>query len=495
MANLQVERNKLDNALLKIKDPKVRWRIVDLFLAVVESLNSRKFDVVILPARRMTCLYVLLLKAGLRPPIKGKIFSDRYLNQFGMYEELKGKKIAIVDDVVVTGNTVKRRKEHVLKNIQSNNHISINVAVISESLEGDVNQEYAELGVQPIRIAEKEVHKLAFELALCLLSGLVPFFTDFPVYDEIKVTNKELNSLLSMEDWSTIDVTPSALAFSDVRSLSLIPSEHLISSFAQSLKISSKFQIFKLRIFVQDDPFSPSFKVVPIVSPSNQLEVNFDEDWFETENQAKSIKDGASLYLLSYAFFEFLKKEISIIKAISEKTPFQLDANYGNLASVPNKFLQHTNGIEIKINEGSPIDIKPYADLPVESNTIFPNELTSSGVFVLGDDLVNPVIEQFKRWFPQDQPFGDKTVCLNDIASVFKGGATSIQASIIIDLLNDIGFAVPRPLNGSRAYRPGESFLKADLENMKPGVFGGKYAMRQNTIIWKNGNSKTLVID
>jgi hypothetical protein len=482
------QRSKLDNALARISAPDVRWRLVDLFVAATEALNSGEYDYVILPARRMTCLYVLLRSVGLKPPKKGQILSDRYLEQSSKSNLLNGKRVALVDDVVVTGKTLKNKRDFLLaENVQISGELTIDVAVMDEGYQPSDELKLSEFNypsVGRVVLPRNEVDSLACELAECLGTGLVPFFTDFPVSKETPTTSDVLSSLLSLEGWATINVTPSPLSFSGVRSLSLMPPEHEIDAFANDLGIKSGFQILKVRLFVRDDPFKPSFRLVPIVVPINNLAVTGD-GWVG--------KDGAALYYISWRFGEFLRKQIAGLP------DFEWDPTYEGLAAACLSELSPLN--ELTVTDKS-IVLEPLTGNETGSDSSC-NEIDSDSVrkiletlsrsrnSVLGDNVVEPFVMQFKKWFGENQTSDVKEKTLGAIANVFK--ITPSLASIAIDVLNDLGFAVSRPQGGTRVYRHGESFL-ALINDCPVGLLGGKYASRRETIVWNEDGSSTKIL-
>ena len=97
-----IDQANMEQAFSLLDNPEIGWKFIDLFVAATDWLNDGLVDYVVLPARRMTSLYVLLQSNGLQSPAKGKFISDRYLEQSSKFHLLSGKKIALVDDIYLS---------------------------------------------------------------------------------------------------------------------------------------------------------------------------------------------------------------------------------------------------------------------------------------------------------------------------------------------------------------------------------------------------------
>jgi hypothetical protein len=390
-----------------------------------------------------------------------------------MHHLVAGRRVVLIDDVLVSGETMRRHLAdlHELENPPA--EIRSSVAVISSDAVLD-RETVSELGVLPVEVPGDHVHQLASQLASCLGDGLIPFFTDFPVTTETTVSHDTLAAALGGTPWTVVDVTTAQLGLSGVRSISLLPPPEVVDRFAGSLGGEFGFKIIKFRLFVRDDPYEPRLRVVPIVVPDQLLGCDQLAD-----TQSGSLPNGAAVFLLSMRFLLFAMEELDLL------TEVQLDNMYDNLAA-----LTATQAVDAApLARFTPLAEPATSDesLP-DARISFPSELRDPGSFVIGDDLVDPLVEQCAQWFTVEHR---DPVSLAEVAAVL--GAEQAQASLVLDVLNDLGFLVPRPSEYGRVYRPGESFL-IDPGVATVGLLGGRYASRARTIEWTSeGYSQPLL--
>lgn len=101
--------------------------LYDFFLEIVTA----KYEIKILIARRCLVLYQLFLQIfyadNIDLEIYGKVYSDRFI--LGNYEELKGKSVLLVDDILIHGRKVDEIYSDIKKNMESFGEGSIDIWV------------------------------------------------------------------------------------------------------------------------------------------------------------------------------------------------------------------------------------------------------------------------------------------------------------------------------------------------------------------------------
>ena len=305
------------------------------------------------------------------------------------------------------------------------------------------------------------VHLLASELAESLAVGGIPLFTDFPVSVYETVERAALEEWLRLRsEWTIVDVTPGRLALTEIRNLTLLPPESFIQEFCADLGAEINFQILKLRMFIQENALRPTIRVVAIAVPDQAV---------------AGVDAVVANYEISVRFLDFCRRQLDV-----ESSLFGLDPSYEAIAvhpkPLPEELSFEPRGSETPLEIAQPI-------LTVEG-------LSRSGQFTLGDDIVKPIVKRFAEHFSRAGTKSTPPLLLQEIADSLR--STTQTASLVLDVLNDIGFAVPRTMGSDRVYRTGESYL--ELIESTPGQLGGSYALLPRTVRWSDeGLGEVLV--
>ena len=158
-------------------------------LGVHEPLLARVFrkaiesdaEVIVILARRAYVLYRIFVLAG-RLPADPRIVSQRAAERAP--EILAGTRVAVVDDTVREGNTIKKYLERFAQSSPAS------LAFYAMSSRYDINETVRDCDLQDVRSTftvernecdDDQVNDFAMNAALCILSAPVLYFADFPV--------------------------------------------------------------------------------------------------------------------------------------------------------------------------------------------------------------------------------------------------------------------------------------------------------------------------
>ena len=459
-------------ALASIADPNQRHTLIDTVADAVDAANNGTADIVLLAARRMTCIYALLRESGMKAPERGTIVSDRFIELMSP-GAWAGKTVRLLDDTTVTGRTLEER------------------AAIASRLVGDPALVDSRAAVDLTGVNDDQSFGLHQQFAMAFGEGLVPFFTDFPVSAETTVDVLSFDNLLASRDWRAIDVTNAVIAGSGARAYSLFPNAEMIASFQDSLGESAALvEIVKLRVYAFDDGPNVKVRIVPLVLTksltSDSLTAWLKSVSIEASGNGEQITQALGIvsFMLSRQFLTEFAARVNEQLGID----FVEDVDFAQL----------TLGSELDSIAGSDslptLEIlRTTEDAPtreaIQPVFTWPNGDESHNHYaILGDDVVIPGFEclkstQAKMGGRRDPGWEKDATTLMTIASA--GDMNLLTASLAIDVLNDLGYAVPAPLahDGQvfRGYRAGEAALRP-IDSFPAGPLGGKLAAFPETM-------------
>src|ERR1700739_2911137 len=113
---------RFDTALQAVEDQDLRRGIVELFAQARARAQAGEVDVVVLAARRLACVYQLLVDRGMEPLTSHcDVVSDRFLDVPGPWS---WRKVIVLDDSVVVGTTLLRIHGEISERIADDGRVS-----------------------------------------------------------------------------------------------------------------------------------------------------------------------------------------------------------------------------------------------------------------------------------------------------------------------------------------------------------------------------------
>lgn len=480
MSEVADELARLSWALARVEGLYERRSFVDSLLEARNRLDSGDLDVVVVAARRMTCLYSLFRSAGLRAPSRGEVTSDRFLTLRNL-DDWRGKRILLLDDTKITGYTLDKR----LATLRS--------CVPKAEISGGV---VLDLSVNPPRDARSVAEirqRLHLEFAAVFGENLIPYFTDFPTTTERELAPSGFSKLLEMPGWTCVDVTNRALARSRCRSFTLLPPDGLVARYCRSLGIpSSWLKVAKLRVISRDDGVDTAFRVIPIILtdpiPNDRLLELAGRVGLPTWGAGVAAElMGLVSYVLSVHFLEYAREAIRAAVGIDVDVDASIEqlvmgsdlrALLGSMGSGLEAWLSSSNLRDFETEFDGGIGLQ----LGEERVSEFASYL------ILGDDLVRPAFEIF---FNAEASGETRTYLPVDVGSR-RAKENLGSYSLALDVLNDLGFAVPefRSMGevSCRVFRNGEP-------NSWPtaGPLGGQLALLTETMeVVRSGDGSVM---
>lgn len=425
----------------------------------VECINRvfDEYDVAIFMARKAICFYKALVNNNEIKTHACEIYSSRVID-YNVLDKLKGKRIAIIDDVVVKGTSLR----HIM-DIFERKGLSAHVLVVAceSSFSNSLCQESGfDICDTFVTLEQDAIYAFAGLITEYIQASMCPFNIDQPIFLIRNFTETNIDKLLV--DYGAIDVTSclqqkyniqNKVIFFDISS-----SNNLTIPFA----FLPKNTIVKIRIMQKADKII----LIPFVfSPSLSIgELDKLYDFIQNHTTEVLIKTGNELIKRENKF-KLVNYILSELFAISffEKEGIQYDKDYFN------DIIQFSKPIHTQTSESWQ---------KVCINTLSTKAPTNYSKFQFNDviSICYSAIIQLK---PNGRYFNSANQLIKDIIiehttfsepieNFFKDA--SLLASSVIDVFIDRGIIVPTithtPGRILRAYKMGE-YSKLDKKKIE----------------------------
>jgi hypothetical protein len=262
----------LDLALAPITDAELRTGVVKLFDTIREWVREDDVDLVFLSARRLACLYQLLVEHGMEPITGCLVVSDRFLD---VTTKWQWSNVVVVDDSVVLGSTLHRLYRDLVSRTTPEGispKVRTAAIVVDQGQEARFLLEEVQLTVLHRR-SSREVEKFSTGVVQALFQAGIPFFSDFPATREVSASLSDWGKWLDDEQWFVADVTAPLLSGNGRFALVQIPKDQTVETVLRRLfpAVARLVENFKLRSYVHvangvpnDAPDVVSVRFVPI---------------------------------------------------------------------------------------------------------------------------------------------------------------------------------------------------------------------------------------
>lgn len=234
--------NKATEQFLQQFDSHMRTHII-AFAQHLTTL-SQKNDVIIFLARKAACMGDCFRSLKLSS-FHCVTTSSRVLDMNLAW--LRGKRVAIVDDMLISGTTINRA----LKKLSNNGITNVKVYVLSTD----------KSFFNPAVVNVEQPHlSLPNHLTICTCSNIVkaisatgrPYTIDYPLYRDIALYKKDFLRFRSLPGWITYDTTPLWLYKNNVLNLTIIPDCNKASAFLQKIGLICESEIIlKIRLYAR----------------------------------------------------------------------------------------------------------------------------------------------------------------------------------------------------------------------------------------------------
>lgn len=264
-------------ALEPISDRELRDALAATFRRAAELAMTRddhgRPTLVVLVSRRLTCVYDMLVAAGMSLFDAAEVVSDRVLDAESM--DLGGRRVILLDDSLVLGTTLVDLFDRVVQLVGRPELVTTLVACVDGERFNENFARHVGIAVGdsdlPLIRATKELEAFSYELASCLYRAGIPYFTDFPLVRQLRLERSFVEHVLRSEDWFAADVTPPAgFAGDQRRGYSLVPRSDTGRRIRARVPpaASQLAELLKVRLYCRDEGADHfDVRIVPIGIP------------------------------------------------------------------------------------------------------------------------------------------------------------------------------------------------------------------------------------
>lgn len=353
-------------------EPETRAQIIEFGKKI--SSPELKADVYLIMARKAICFVNLLLKFKLAS-LNGIIVSDRVLDTDLQW--LKGKTITIIDDALVSGTTIRKVIDK-LKTVIGQEKIKVYVLSVNSDwykcqesdmtvanpyemlvrtdVEGNVifdaegnPESYL---VKPLRYQTNEkCMRTCFEIVKALSNTPMPYDVDFPLYEDLHISEKKLNQLLN-SSWLSIKIA-SADYESDknikngktatettIHSISFFPPKETVIKLINMFGIKSLSSgSLKIRTYVRERKkehadFHVSFLPFTIINDLSNTEIDeiLTQMIRQSEVSFENIENIFSSYTSKFRLIQYLISAVLAREFFANNNLYKIDSLTGQLS-------------------------------------------------------------------------------------------------------------------------------------------------------------------
>ena len=464
-----------------------------------DDLQNSKADCFVILPRKAVCLVKSLLLAGLLP----KEFSNKpmyFSSNFTLNNStFVNKKIAIVDDVAITGVSIAEATNMLIDTygVKPQNIEIIILAANSDSFFLDFTDEKSKkslLNSNSLRKLNKtDCSELCSNIATVLCSMGIPYDCEFPNYNSITISSENYRELFSPLFWENFNVSNQFHQKSGINVITLIPVRSTNNEIYQKIGIDLHNWIhFKIRVFSKHiDQNMFEVRIVPMAI-IDEMQNSYICRLYETLiGKNFETKDILTKFRLLQFYFAFNLGELFWSKNNALKKPnLELTLLFGLFGTKQKEILsilssQTFNKDFYYHNDAIPEPIPNNAFNNSTEKSLFlsfePNNLFSKSIIQLYEDRQSFAKEYFlsKKNFRNLHssefaelkakslyPYSYNYFC-EMISNSSNYYDTNNLVSIFLDRATDLGFIVPTVYTNNeiicKAYRHGEG--SSDITN------------------------------
>ncbi len=230
----------------------------DLILRYKKDLEQifQDYQVVIFMARKAICFYKSLVISGfINKPKNCEIYSSRILT-YNIHNKFKDKKVVVVDDVMIKGQSLNKA----LEILHKNHNIKADVYIMARRKvkDDDILKNFNIIGTYA-EITNKDTLAFSKHIADFIESNMCPYNIDQPVYSLKDINKSKISNLI--ESHELIDISSELQSKHEIKSYVLkIPNDFFVYS-----PLKDYIELCKIRFLFGKYNDKPAFLVIPFV--------------------------------------------------------------------------------------------------------------------------------------------------------------------------------------------------------------------------------------
>lgn len=246
---------KLQQTLLGQFEPDIARQLI----AFGHSLAKLDADIIVFLARKSLRLYDILVRLG-AAPIEKCVVSDRVLDM--SLEPFRGKRVALIDDTLIVGTSLAKTKK-ILQ--EAGAKISTHVFCLDQKW---YCRDLIVPNHTTIELDDERVMTFCTGEVRAMSLVPLPYLVDFPLTHPFRLKLAETGALLSSTEWEALKLSTALQERHGVAAFTFFPSEALSAEFSRYLgpKVYECLDLVKVRVWARRSRDSWAVQAVPIVT-------------------------------------------------------------------------------------------------------------------------------------------------------------------------------------------------------------------------------------
>lgn len=221
------------------------------------NINSSQADIFVIMAHKAVLLYQILLEQGyIDKNAANKIVITNFALDFDS-RYLQGKRIAILDDIVISGTSIASTVQRLMSFGVVQDNIEIIAVAIDEkyfTMQFTTNDNANVLHCDCV-LSDASCIELSSMISKTFSCYGVPYDVDFPMYKIIGISVGNIRGLYNTAFWKLIDVSNSNQATNGVTAFTIIPEQSLIERLWRRIGIDvEECADVKIRMYLMHYP-------------------------------------------------------------------------------------------------------------------------------------------------------------------------------------------------------------------------------------------------
>lgn len=284
-----------------------------------KQINNSDADVFIVMAHKAICLFKVLQDQNYINIGNKTVISNLSLDF--ETESLKNKKVAIVDDIMISGTAVSSAVNKAILCGANENNISVIVLAVDTNYMRMqfTNKLHKNILICDKYLDDKNCIKLSSNLSNAFSYYGIPYDYDFPIYEGIKI-NINHNALFNNLFWTLFDISNDYQKAGEIDSYLVIPKKIFLNKFYKSIGVNFINSVnFKIKIHIKNYTNGNQECIITSLCLFNEIkksdiETLFDAFIPDSKNNNYSIKAKTRYiqYFLSHRLFLYFSETASL---------------------------------------------------------------------------------------------------------------------------------------------------------------------------------------
>lgn len=243
------------NVLLAQFEPDIARQLI----AFGEGLAKLEADVFIFVARKSIRLYDILTRLGILP-IEACVVSDRVLDM--CLDPLRGKRVVLIDDTLIVGTSLAKAK---IQLERAGATVTTHVFCLNQAWHVP---EILVPDFSGVELANDRVMTFCTAEVRAMALAAIPYLVDFPMSKPVRLHEGELSNLISTTEWSVLKLTTELQVRHDVSTLTLLPGPEVLTELEKVIgsDLAKCVEIAKVRMWARKSGESWFVQTVPIAT-------------------------------------------------------------------------------------------------------------------------------------------------------------------------------------------------------------------------------------